>query len=111
MTRGKGLHHHHLKKRYKNLDKELPSKTKKFVDTAIYFIGIAGPLMTIPQVIKIFVSKTAAGVSLLSWISYTIIALFWLWYGILHKDKPIIITNLGWFIVDLIIIIGTLIYG
>lgn len=112
MTHGKGLHHFHLRKRVHNNLEEYPNpdKVKKFVDKAIYFVGVSAPIMTIPQAIKIFAERNAGGISLISWIAYTFIALFWLWYGILHKEKPIILTNIAWFIIDIIVIIGTLIY-
>ena len=107
-----GLHHFHKRKRI-HQKHELyphPHKLKRIMDRAIYAVGIFGPIMTIPQITKIWVHKTAAGVSVLSWIAYLICAAFWLFYGILHKEKPIIFTYSIWILLDILIIIGVLIY-
>ena len=67
-----GLHHFHRRKKLHKLNELYPTKDplKRFMDKAIYVVGVFGPLMTIPQVIKIWGDKTAAGVSLISWVSY-----------------------------------------
>jgi uncharacterized protein with PQ loop repeat len=40
-------------------------------------------LMTIPQVVTIWVGQQAAGVSLLSWGAYFVSAVLWFWFGLL----------------------------
>ena len=108
-----GLHHFHTRKRVHKDHKPYPAITpaRRFMDKAIYVIGIVGPLMTIPQLIKIWVGKSATDVSLASWSGYLIYAIFWLIYGIMHKEKPIIITYVAWVALELLIVIGVLIYG
>lgn len=81
------------------------------MDKAIYVIGIAGPIMTIPQLTKIWIEKNAVGVSAISWFAYLIIAFFWLIYGVMHKEKPIILTFGVWIILDILIVIGILMYS
>jgi uncharacterized protein with PQ loop repeat len=44
-------------------------------------------LMTIPQVMTIWVSQQAAGVSVLSWSAYLISVAPWLWHGLRQRDK------------------------
>ena len=39
-------------------------------------------LMTIPQVLTIWVSHEAAGVSVLSWSAYLVSAFLWFWHGL-----------------------------
>ena len=46
-------------------------------------------LITIPQVLTIWVGHQAAGVSLLSWSGYLISAVLWFWYGIQKQDRNI----------------------
>ena len=46
-------------------------------------------LMTIPQVLTIWLSHQAAGVSLLSWSAYLVSAVIWFWFGIQKHDKNI----------------------
>ncbi|MBC8495945.1 hypothetical protein H8D36_07350 [archaeon] len=106
---GHGLLHAHKRKREGDFPHK--DKTKRFLDRAVYVAGIVGPIMTIPQILKIWVERNAAGVSVYSWIAYAICSSFWLAYGIVHKEKPIIITYTLWIILDIFIIIGTFMYG
>ena len=46
-------------------------------------------LMTIPQVLTIWVGQQAAGVSVLSWSAYLISAILWFWFGIQKRDRNI----------------------
>lgn len=108
-----GLHHYHMRKRLRLHHEPFPhpNPVKRFMDTAIYFAGIFGPLMTLPQLFNIWVLKNAEGVSILSWIGLLCGALFWLVYAILHKEKPLILTYSSWIFFEIMIIIGILIYG
>ena len=108
-----GLHHAHKRKRIEQKHENYPhpDKLKRFMDRAIYVVGIFGPIMTIPQLANIWIYKNAAGVSLISWTAYLITALFWLIYGIIHKEKPIILTYSIWILLDILIVAGILMYG
>lgn len=108
-----GIHHFHRRKRIhvKHEPYPHPNKWKRFLDKAIYFIAVFGPVMTIPQVLRIWRGKNATGVSVVSWSAYLFVAAFWLLYGIVHKEKPIIFTNILWIIFEIMIISGTLVYG
>ena len=110
--RGLGLHHIHRRKRIyvKHQPYPHPIKWKRFLDRAAYFFAVFGPVMTIPQVLRIWVGKDASGVSPISWSAYLVVAVFWLTYGIAHKAKPIIFTNILWIIFEIMIIAGTFVY-
>ena len=81
------------------------------MDKLIYVVGIAGPLMTIPQVAKIWLEKSAAGISIVAWATYAVSSVIWAVYGIMHKDKPIAISSIMLVVVNLLVVIGALIYG
>ena len=81
------------------------------MDKLIYVVAIVGPIMTIPQVTKIWIDKNAAGVSIITWLAYAIASLFWVIYGIMHKEKPIILTSVLLLILDVFIVVGAIIYG
>ena len=67
--------------------------------------------MTIPQVTTIWIDKNAGGVSLITWSTYFVTSIFWLTYGILHKEKPIIVTYIAWLFLDAAVAIGAFIYS
>jgi len=108
-----GMHHLHRRQRI-HLNHEPyphPDKTKRIMDKLVYVVSILAPIMTLPQVIIIWFGKNAQGISVISWIAYIICALIWLIYGFLHKNKPIIIMNFLWVLLDLLVIVGVFIYG
>jgi uncharacterized protein with PQ loop repeat len=107
-----GLHHRDLRKRlYKNLEKyPHPDKFKRVFDKFIYVVAFITPIANIPQLFNIWYLRDGSGVSVLSWASFTCISVIWLIYGIIHKEKPIIIMNSLLIFAQGLITIGALIY-
>ena len=107
------LHHHHKRKRIHQGHEPFPhpQPLKRFIDSAVYVIGVAAPIMTLPQVYKIYAFKDAAAISLLTFSANMIFNIFWLFYGFLHKEKPLMIMYAGWFAVNTTIVLGVLLYG
>jgi len=68
-------------------------------------------LMTIPQVLTIWVGRHAAGVSLLSWSAYLVSAVLWFWFGIQKHDKNIYLPCVGCIVLDSAVIVGVFVYG
>jgi len=68
-------------------------------------------LFTVDQVRIIWVEHHPSGVSFLSWAIYTVSAFVWFIYGIVHKDKVILTTNLMWFAFSLLVVIGVVVYS
>lgn len=66
-------------------------------------------LMTVPQVLTIWVERNAGGVSLVSWISYLVSACLWFVYGLQKRDKTIYLACVGWVLLDAAIVIGVII--
>jgi uncharacterized protein with PQ loop repeat len=81
------------------------------VDRLTYVAAILEPLITLPQVYQIFHQRTAAGVSLTSWIGYEALTLVWLWYGIVHKERVIIVYQGLFALFQIAIIVGGIMYG
>lgn len=77
------------------------------IDKIIYIAVVIGPLLTLPQIYSIWV-QGEGGVSIISWVAYLIAAIIWLLYGVAHKDKPIIVVEAIWVLLDVLIIIGLL---
>ncbi len=68
-------------------------------------------LMTIPQVLTIWIGQQAAGVSIVSWSAYLVSAILWLWFGIQKHDKNIYLPCVGWIALDIAVIVGAVIYA
>jgi len=123
-----GVHHIHKRKRFYQEGKELEQKIvnefeKKilpyphsdkwihFLDEFLLAVAVIAPLMNLPQIIKILIEKDASGVSLISWIMYTVMAIPWLIYGLVHKEKPIIVSYSLWLLLNSAVVIAALVYG
>lgn len=108
-----GLHHFHKRKRIHQKLEKYPStdKKKNLMDKLIYIIIFVAPIMTIPQLMKIWVEKNATGLSIFSWGTYAIGSFLWLGYGLVHKEKPLIVSHLIWVILHTSIIVGIILYG
>ncbi len=80
-----------------------------------FIIGlIAGLLCTaafLPQVIKIFKTKSAKDLSLATFSIFSLGVFLWLIYGILIKQIPIILTNAMILILALLILAMKIKYG
>lgn len=68
-------------------------------------------LMTIPQVLTIWIGHRAAGISVFTWGAYLASAVLWLWFGIQRHDKNIYLPCLGWILLDVAVIVGAVVYG
>jgi len=87
-----------------------PRRTTPRIDALAYAVSILSLLFTADQVSIIWLRHDASGVSGLSWTFYTISAIVWFVYGILHKDRVLIITNFLWAIFAFAIVIGVVVY-
>ena len=87
-------------------------KTKSPVfDGLIYSVAFLAPLMTLPQLYKVWVDGQSQGVSVYTWLTYSIISLIWVVYGIRLRAKPIIFTNGLLMIVDSLIVVGLIFHS
>ncbi len=99
-----------LSEQLKNKDNH-GTKIQRIMDKLIYLIALVWPILTLPQVYMVWVEKNAAWLSLFTWTAYVVSPILWLIYGIVHKEKAIIFSNILWIIVDLAVLIGAVIYG
>jgi len=104
------IHRYKHQKKHRVLTINKKSKYRS-IDRLTYIAAIVEPAITIPQVIVIFRDKTAAGIAISSLFGSQLFTLIWLWYGVVHKEKVIILYQLGWLILQTLIIIGGLRYG
>lgn len=104
------LHHLHKRKRIHKKKEQYPHPRplKRMIDHLIYGIGVLAPIMASFQAVKIWSEQTADGVSLTTFAFNMIANVFWFIYGVVHKEKPIIMMYVLFFIVNAIIVTGIL---
>jgi uncharacterized protein with PQ loop repeat len=111
MDGGKVSHHVSTRKRAVLAGYPHPRWWGRFLDRAVLVAGIAGPLMVIPQIVKIYGMQDASGVSALSWFAFAFFDVPFIVYGLVHRDTPIIVTYILFFIMNITVVIGALLYG
>lgn len=82
------------------------NKSRKLIDHIAYAAGIGGVLVYIPQIMKIWVEEDISGLSIITWTGFIVGAVIWLVYGLVHKQKVIIFTNIILIFTQLIVIAG-----
>jgi uncharacterized protein with PQ loop repeat len=107
------LHHIHKRKRlHQKLEKyPHPQKWIRFLDKFLIIAAIVGPAMTIPQIVKIYSLRDASSIALSTWVLFAILDIPWIIYGVVHKEKPIVIAYILWLITNIFVIVGTILYS
>jgi uncharacterized protein with PQ loop repeat len=104
--------HQSLRKRFAKLQQYPHPKLRvRALDLIVLIAGILSPLMVIPQIIKIYSTHEAIGVSALSWGAFTVLDAPFIVYGIVHKERPIVITYVLFCAMNLAVTIGAIIYS
>jgi uncharacterized protein with PQ loop repeat len=80
-------------------------KNKK-LDRWTMIIGLCVPLVTLPQLYTVLTASNLQGVSLFTWLFYTVQAALFAFFGIKHKEKPLIFTYIPLFFVQLGIVLA-----
>jgi uncharacterized protein with PQ loop repeat len=106
-----GQHHQSLRRRGLLATRARPRRLVFSIDTLAYIVSTLSLLSTVDQIRIIWFEHDANGVSFLSWMFYTLSALVWLIYGVVHKDRVLIITNSLWVVFSLVIVVGIGIYS
>jgi uncharacterized protein with PQ loop repeat len=81
------------------------------LERVLRLLSVLTMLMTVPQILTIWIGGNAAGVSLVSWASYLFAACLWFVYGIQKQDKTIYLACVGWVILDAAVVIGVIVHG
>jgi uncharacterized protein with PQ loop repeat len=103
-----GMRHKH--ERQVHLKKSASSPYIIFLDKLTFVVGIIGPFTVVPQIYSIFSTHSANGVSLATWLLIFIVTLPWVFYGMAHKEKSIIVSFALWEIANFLVVLGVFIY-
>ncbi|WP_237467935.1 SemiSWEET transporter [Vibrio stylophorae] len=90
----------------------LINRVGKALEPFMLMMGLVSPLATLPQLYKLYISHSehAVGLSMTTWILYTVIALLWTIYGLYHRNPTIWIGNCFGFLMDSAMILGIYIH-
>lgn len=81
----------------------------KNLDAITTLVGICMPIVTLPQLYTVLTADNLEGVSLITWSFYTLQAGVFAVFSIKHKEKPLVITYIPLFIIELGIVISLLV--
>lgn len=102
----------HLHQRKKNIEKGPQTvravivKTK--LDLLIYVAAFVGPLALLPQVFNLYATHQTAGLFLPTWAMLGVLNGIWIWYGRVHRARPIVITNTALMLLNFSVALGIL---
>lgn len=84
---------------------------KSAVDKICYAASVFMPATAIPQIHQLYTTRDADSLSLLMWVLYLVGIIPFMLFGILHKEKQLVVLNVLWLIVTLTIIAGILLFS
>jgi uncharacterized protein with PQ loop repeat len=80
------------------------------LERILQVLSVTTMLMTVPQVLTIWVEGNVGGISLISWASYLLSACLWFVYGIRKHDKTVYLACVGWILLDAAVVIGVVVH-
>ncbi len=90
--------------------KQRKTSYTKFLDKLTFVVGAVGPFTVLPQILTIYGTKSATGVSATTWALIFVVTFPWILYGLAHKEKNIIVSFILWEVMNATVFIGALIY-
>ena len=88
-----------------------PSKRLTRFEAIVTALVMIEPILSIPQIVKIFSTQSAGDYILLPWIGGFIVNVTWLVYGVKVKKAPVIISGVVWMTIHLSMMVGIILYG
>lgn len=98
-------------KKHKKPKISLQNKSHKYIiDRVVLFTGLIGPIASVPQAIEIYSMQDAQGVSLFTWVFFILTQVAALIYSMVHRLTPLIISNILWIVIEVVVVVGILLY-
>jgi uncharacterized protein with PQ loop repeat len=85
-------------------------KKKQPFDFVVYFFMVATPLFELPQLYAIYSDKDSSGVSILTWGFFLVASVVWFMYALKKRLRPLLVTNSLYFVIELAIVTGIIMY-
>lgn len=90
--------------------RKAPSKSVRLLDKLMSILAFITPLLVVPQIIQLIISKDASNLSIIMWLAWFIVSIPWLIYALIHKIKPLAIMYILWLLVHGTMTVLILIY-
>lgn len=103
----------HWSRRRKAKLKGFPTREsvmKNALDVLMYPVAIASPLAMVPQVLQIFVTRDASSLSLSTWAIFAALNVVWILYARVHRETPVLVTNVMMVILNSAVVVGIILY-
>lgn len=98
--------------RHAHAQKHLRKKAHRdMLDWVLYTFMVATPLFELPQVIKIYSTKSAQDVSLATWSFFALSNIAWIAYAIRHKLWLLVFIYSLYFVLEACIVTGIILYS
>lgn len=105
------LYHLYRQKKLVKLRRPLfPEKWVRILDRIAMVVSVLGPVLTLPQIYKIYALQNAEGLSLISWGSYLAFNIPMLAYGLAHSEKVITRMYFLWILTNGTVVTGILLF-
>ena len=105
---------HILRRRIKLKEGKEPferiSVLKTALDILMYPVAVVAPLALVPQVWQLYATHNASSISMPTWAILVFFNMLWIFYGWVHRDKPIIITNIMFGFFNFLVALGVILY-
>ena len=107
-----GFHHIRERIRAQSKTEPFPSKIgwKRDLDYFMYGVGLFAPLAFLPQLLQIFRTHDAEGLSFTTFALMCGVHALWIGYASVHKEYQLVIANTAMFVVNAAIVAGILLY-
>lgn len=96
---------------FRKLENRIEKKVAPYIDELFYIGAVISPINALPQMYKIFTTKSATGVALETWLLYLLGAVCMCVYAVVHKQRPILFMNVTVLPVYILIIVGIILYS
>ena len=106
-----GLRHKHERTTAHRKHNRQQTPYKVFLDKLTLVAGVVGPFTVLPQIYTIFSTRSAEGVSFVTWLMIFVVTFPWVLYGAAHRDKTIVLSFAMWEVVNFGVVLGVLLYG
>lgn len=108
---GTAIRHIHKRKTARLEKYPSPNSTIRLLDKITIAAAIFGPVAVLPQIYKIWAEQNASGFSPVTWGLLFLMNMPMIIYGVVHKEKPVILANVLWFLANVSIFLGVMLFG